>query len=61
MLGYPTNSAAGTALQADIAQLVLCHLMAYTLETISDKDGWTTMDKREMDSTLRDFVRGDRS
>ena len=38
MLRYPINSATWLTLQSDMAQLMLYHLMGYTLETISDDD-----------------------
>jgi len=38
MLRYPTNSTTWSVLRADMSQLVLYHLLGYTLETISDDE-----------------------
>ena len=38
MLRYPTNSTTWSVLRVDMSQLVLYHLLGYTLETISDEE-----------------------
>jgi len=38
MLRYPTNSITWSVLEVDVSQLVLYHLLGYTLETISDEE-----------------------
>ena len=49
ILGYPTNSAIWTTLRADIAQLVLYHLMGYT----SDKGDDEVDECGRMDDAVR--------
>jgi len=38
MLQYPTNSTTWSVLEVDVTQLMLYHLLGYTLETISDEE-----------------------
>lgn len=48
MLRYPTNSTTWSVLWVDVGQLVLYHLLGYTLETISDEED----ENRRIDGTV---------
>jgi len=50
MRRYPTHSSTWMVLRADIAQLILYHLMGYTLETISEEDDEDDEDRRSDDA-----------
>jgi len=46
MRRYPTHSSTWTVLRADVAMLIVYHLMGYTPETISDEDDEEDEDRR---------------
>lgn len=56
MLRYPTNSTTWSVLRVDMSQLVLYHLLGYTLETISDEED-EEEENRRMDAAV-ETIRG---
>ena len=62
MLRYPTNSTTWSILHVDVSQLVLYHLLGYTLETISDEED-EEEENRRIDAavdTIREWGEGEK-